>query len=60
MKLERPNSKFLVVKCSECGNEQTIFNKPSSEIKCENCDSVLCKPTGGLGNVKTSILEVHR
>lgn len=60
MKLEEPDSKFLKVRCSECGNEQIIFNKPSTKVECNNCDSLLCEPTGGLGNVKNNIVEVYR
>lgn len=60
MKLEEPDSKFLEVKCSECGNEQIIFNKPSTTVECENCATVLCKPSGGLGNVETNIQEIYR
>ncbi len=56
VKLE-PRSKFLNVKCSKCNNEQIIFNKPSSDIKCLVCGELICKSTGGLGKIKTKILE---
>lgn len=60
MAKEQPRSKFLKVKCSNCSNEQIIFNKPSTEIKCLVCDSILGEPTGGLANVKTKIKKVHK
>ncbi len=55
-KLE-PRSKFLTVKCNKCKNEQIIFNKPSSEIKCLVCGEPLCEPTGGLGELKSKVLK---
>jgi len=51
-------SKFLKVKCKKCRNEQIIFNKPATEIKCLVCDTVLAKPTGGLAEILTTIEEV--
>jgi small subunit ribosomal protein S27e len=51
-------SKFLKVKCKKCRNEQIIFNKTATEIKCLVCESVLAKPTGGLAEILTTIEEV--
>ena len=51
-------SKFLKVKCKKCRNEQIIFNKASTEVKCLVCETVLAKPTGGLVEVLTTIEEV--
>lgn len=55
-KLE-PRSKFLVVKCSKCKNEQIVFNKPSSDIKCLVCGEVLCNSKGGFGEIKAKVLK---
>jgi small subunit ribosomal protein S27e len=49
-------SKFLVVKCEKCKNEQTIFEKPASNVKCLVCGVVLAKSTGGKGDIKAKIL----
>jgi len=40
------SGKFIKVKC-ECKNEQMIFDRPATVIKCLVCDKVLAKPTGG-------------
>lgn len=55
-----PKSRFLSVECEKCGNEQIIFNKPSTEVRCLVCDETICEPTGGLGDVKTKITDVLR
>lgn len=60
MKIEEPDSKFLKVKCSDCGNEQTVFNKASTKVECNNCGTVICEPTGGMAEIKTNIKEVYR
>ncbi len=52
-------SKFLRVVCKECKNEQFIFNKPCSEVKCLKCGKVLVEPSGGKGIVKTTVVEAY-
>ncbi|HIG97460.1 MAG TPA: 30S ribosomal protein S27e [Candidatus Aenigmarchaeota archaeon] len=56
--MESPKSKFLKVKCKKCRNEQIIFNKTATVVKCLVCESVLAEPTGGLAEIKTKIEEV--
>jgi len=51
-------SRFLKVKCADCGNEQVIFGCAASPIKCLVCDKLLAEPTGGKTTVKTQILDV--
>ncbi len=60
MKIKETDSKFLEISCSDCGNTQIAFNKPSKEVKCTECGSMLCEPTGGLGKINSKIKEVHR
>lgn len=56
--IKDPTSKFVKVRCPKCKNEQIIFGKASSEIKCLVCSKVLADPTGGKSRVKSRILEV--
>ncbi|RLJ08337.1 MAG: 30S ribosomal protein S27e [Candidatus Aenigmatarchaeota archaeon] len=48
-------SKFFKVKCKKCRNEQNIFEKPSTVVKCLVCGEVLAEPTGGKGNIFAKI-----
>jgi small subunit ribosomal protein S27e len=57
---KEPTSKFLKVKCKGCRNEQIIFNKASTSVKCLVCGKLLVKPTGGKAEVRTKIIEVLR
>ncbi len=52
-------SKFIKVKCVKCNNEQVIFEKPATVVKCLVCGEVLSKPSGGKGIInKENIIGV--
>ncbi|MEW6063264.1 MAG: 30S ribosomal protein S27e [Nanoarchaeota archaeon] len=51
-------SKFVKVRCNKCKNEQIIFGKSNTIVKCLVCDKILSEPSGGKGRVKARILEV--
>jgi small subunit ribosomal protein S27e len=53
-------SVFLKVRCSKCKNEQVIFEKASTTVKCNSCNEVLAEPTGGKARIKAKIVEVVR
>ncbi|HLD49456.1 MAG TPA: 30S ribosomal protein S27e [archaeon] len=50
-------SKFLRVKCKKCKNEQIIFNKAATEVKCLLCGEKLLETTGGKARILTQIME---
>ncbi len=56
--LIEPKSKFVKVRCPKCKNEQIIFGKTGTEVKCLVCSKVLAEPTGGKSRIKARILEV--
>lgn len=58
MKLKEPTSKFIKVRCPKCKNEQIIFGKAASKIKCLVCDKLLAYPSGGKVQVRARVLEV--
>jgi small subunit ribosomal protein S27e len=58
MKIKEPNSKFIKVRCNKCKNEQIIFGKPSTLVKCLVCNADLAEAAGGKGRIKARILEV--
>jgi len=57
-KERKTSSKFLKVVCSSCNNEQIIFNKASTSVKCLVCGNEIASPTGGKSKVKTKIVQV--
>ena len=50
-------SKFLRVSCKNCRNEQIIFNKAATSVKCLVCGKILADPRGGKANIKTKVIE---
>ena len=56
--LKEPKSKFIKVRCPKCKNEQIIFGKSSSTVKCLVYGKVLAEPVGGKAKIKSRILEV--
>ena len=53
-----PTSKFIKVRCPKCKNEQIIFGKSASEVKCLVCEKIIAEPTGGKTRIKARVLEV--
>ena len=56
--IQMPDSKFLRIVCKKCKNEQMVFNKASTLVKCQKCDAELVVPTGGVAEIKGKILQV--
>ena len=52
-----PDSKFVKVECS-CKNQQIIFGKASTDVKCLVCNKVLASSTGGKAIIKGKVVEV--
>jgi len=58
--MSRPvRSKFLKVKCKDCGNEQAVFDRAASPVTCLVCGAALAEPTGGLAVIKGEVLGVQ-
>jgi small subunit ribosomal protein S27e len=51
-------SKFIRLKCADCGNEQIVFNKPSTLVTCFVCGTILAKPVGKKATFRGKIVEV--
>ncbi|MHA1298472.1 MAG: 30S ribosomal protein S27e [Candidatus Helarchaeota archaeon] len=54
----QPKSRFLRVKCLDCGSEQIIFGCASTQVRCLVCDKVLTIPRGSKAKIKTQIISV--
>ncbi len=58
MEVKEPKSKFIKLRCPKCKNEQIVFGKSASIVKCLVCEKVIAEPTGGKSRVKARVLEV--
>lgn len=43
----KPETRFMTVKCKDCGNQQMIFERASSTVNCQVCGATMAKPSGG-------------
>jgi small subunit ribosomal protein S27e len=58
MEESKPKSKFLKISCPKCKNEQVIFNKATSNVKCLVCGLELIERSGGKAKIKSKVLQV--
>ncbi len=56
--IPRPRSTFLRVRCTECENEQVVFDSATTEVNCNVCGNALAKPTGGRVKIIGEIVSV--
>ncbi len=54
----KPKYGFVKVRCHKCSEEQVIFGRTSTEVKCKKCHEVIAEPTGGKSAIKAEILEL--
>ena len=54
--IPKPRSKFLRVKCPDCGNEQVVFDSANMQVKCNVCGAVLAEPSGGKVKVRGEVV----
>lgn len=50
-------AQFYRVKCRDCDNEQVVFSRASTEVRCHICGTTLAEPTGGTAKIKGEITE---
>ena len=56
--IPKPRSKFLKVKCPDCGNEQVVFSHATNSIHCNVCGAILAEASGGKTKVKGEIVSI--
>ena len=57
--IPKTKSHFIKVRCKKCGNEQVIFDRASTVVKCLKCGEILAKPTGGKAKILGEIVEIY-
>ena len=52
--------RFVKVQCAKCNNEQNIYEKASTEVKCLVCNEVLAKNKGSMAEItsKAKVLKI--
>jgi small subunit ribosomal protein S27e len=55
--IPKPRSAYLLIKCSNCGNEQVVFSSSTVDIKCKICDNLIAQRTGGKAKTFGTIIK---
>ena len=53
-----PKSRFILVRCPDCGNEQVVFSHASLTVECIMCGRVLAKPSGGKARIEGEPVKI--
>ncbi len=56
--IPEPRSRFLLVRCPNCGNEQVVFSHSSFPARCLICGTQLVVPRGGKSKITAQIIRV--
>ncbi|BES80696.1 30S ribosomal protein S27e [Pyrodictium abyssi] len=54
----QPRSRFLLVRCPVCGNEQVVFSHATFPSRCLVCGAQLVEPTGGKAKITGQVVRV--
>lgn len=54
--IPRPKSRFLRVRCPDCGNEQIVFSHATSAVHCNICGAILAEPSGGKALIRGEVV----
>lgn len=58
MKNPSKDSKFLKIICPRCKSQKIIYGKATSKIKCQKCNKMLVKNTGGKTKIKAPVKKI--
>jgi small subunit ribosomal protein S27e len=56
--IPQPRSKFIKVRCPDCGNEQVVFSHAAMAVRCLICGRALAEPTGGMAEIAGHIIKI--
>ncbi len=53
-----PKSRFVRVRCPQCGHDQVIFDHATFPVRCLVCGTLLAIPTGGKAKILGDIIKI--
>jgi len=56
--IPKPNSHFISVQCTECGEKRIIFTHTTTDINCKSCGQPLAKKAGAKANILGKVLNI--
>ncbi|MCX8158914.1 MAG: 30S ribosomal protein S27e [Candidatus Pacearchaeota archaeon] len=58
VKIKQITSKFLEIFCPRCKKQKIVFGKSSTKVKCEKCNYLLLKTSGGKSKIRAKVRKV--
>ena len=55
--IPKPNSSFISVECTNCGEKKIIFSYTTTDINCESCHQLLAGKTGARAKILGKVLS---
>ena len=55
--IPKPNSAFLNIQCSKCGENNIIYSHTTSNIYCKSCHELLAERTGGKAKINGNLIS---
>ena len=55
--IPQPRSRFVKIRCPDCGNEQVTFSHAAMVVRCLVCGRVLAQPTGGKARLAGHVVK---
>jgi len=56
--IPQPRSRFILVRCPVCGNEQVVFSHATFRVRCLVCGTQLTEPTSGKAKILGQVVKV--
>ena len=56
--IQLTKSKYMRVICRKCKNDQMLYSKVATVVKCNKCGVVIAEPTGGEARIYAKVVEV--
>jgi small subunit ribosomal protein S27e len=53
--IPKPNSAFLNIQCSKCGENNIIYSHTTSNIYCKSCNELLAERSGGKAKINGNL-----
>ena len=55
--IPKPNSAFLNIQCSKCGENNIIYSHTTSNIFCKSCNELFAERSGGKAKINGNLIS---
>jgi small subunit ribosomal protein S27e len=55
--IPKPNSAFLNIQCSKCGENIIIYSHTTSNLYCKSCNELLAGRSGGKAKISGNLIS---